>query len=175
MWTRRTLQEQLILTASPGDRSSTASRPPPGNKHLRFGAASVEFIVTAGLCPKIKDTVERVNTDAPVNLLVDPIRDRLKADADVALLALALAAWMRRVRGEDEEGQPINVVHPAASLLRARDRRWYGSTAAACHRRAVRRHDRKPTIRQHARAMAWFAIRHRCEGTLARARRDLDF
>jgi mannitol-1-phosphate/altronate dehydrogenase len=66
----------------------------------------------------IKDTVERVNTDAPINVLVDPIRDRLKGGAPVDLLALALAAWLRRVRGEDEQGQPIEIRHPMAALLR---------------------------------------------------------
>ena len=70
--------------------------------------------------PKIKDTVDRVNTDAPVNLLIDPIRDRLESGADVALLALALAAWLRRVRGEDESGRPIKITHPLADLLRSR-------------------------------------------------------
>jgi fructuronate reductase/mannitol 2-dehydrogenase len=69
---------------------------------------------------KIKDTVERVNNDAPINLLIDPIRDRRKTSASVDLLALALAAWMRRVRGEDELGQPIHVKHPLAALLRSR-------------------------------------------------------
>lgn len=69
---------------------------------------------------KIKDTVERVNNDAPLNLLLDPIRDRLRSGATAELLALGLAAWMRRVRGEDESGQPIPVVHPLASLLRTR-------------------------------------------------------
>ena len=68
----------------------------------------------------IKDTVERVNTDAPLNILVDPIRDRLRINESVDLLALALAAWLRRVRGEDEQGQPIDVRHPLAELLRAR-------------------------------------------------------
>jgi len=68
--------------------------------------------------PAIKDTVERVNTDAPLNVLVDPIRDRLRAGQGVELLALALAAWLRRVRGEDEQGQPIDVRHPLAALLR---------------------------------------------------------
>ena len=68
----------------------------------------------------IKDTVERVNTDAPLNILVDPIRDRLRAGAPLDLLALALAAWLRRVRGEDEAGQPIDVRHPMAALLRER-------------------------------------------------------
>ncbi|HEY2132747.1 MAG TPA: mannitol dehydrogenase family protein [Acetobacteraceae bacterium] len=68
--------------------------------------------------PAIKDTVERVNTDAPLNILVDPIRDRLRTGASLELLALALAAWLRRVRGEDEQGQPIDVRHPLAGLLR---------------------------------------------------------
>ena len=70
--------------------------------------------------PAIKDTVERVNTDAPLNILVDPIRDRLRAGEGLDLLALALAAWLRRVRGEDEDGQPIDVRHPMAALLRER-------------------------------------------------------
>jgi mannitol 2-dehydrogenase len=70
--------------------------------------------------PAIKDTVERVNTDAPLNILVDPIRDRLRNGESVDLLALALAAWLRRVRGEDEQGKPIDVRHPLADQLRAK-------------------------------------------------------
>jgi mannitol 2-dehydrogenase len=70
--------------------------------------------------PAIKDTVDRVNADAPLNLLVDPIRDRLDSGGDIELLALALAAWMRRVRAEDEAGAPIQVAHPLAEVLRAR-------------------------------------------------------
>ncbi len=70
--------------------------------------------------PAIRDTVERVNTDAPLNVLLDPIRDRLRDGAGVELLALALAAWLRRVRGEDEQGRPIEVRHPLAALLRDR-------------------------------------------------------
>ncbi len=70
--------------------------------------------------PAIKDTVERVNTDAPLNILVDPIRDRLRRGWDVPLLSLGLAAWLRRVRGEDEAGAPITVRHPLAALLRER-------------------------------------------------------
>ncbi|MBE7210226.1 MAG: mannitol dehydrogenase family protein [Gluconacetobacter diazotrophicus] len=68
--------------------------------------------------PGIKDTVERVNTDAPLNVLVDPIRDRLKQGGSVDILGLALAAWMRRIRGEDEDGNPIEIRHPMAELLK---------------------------------------------------------
>ena len=68
----------------------------------------------------IKDTVDRVNADAPINLLLEPIRDRVAASASVDLLTLALAAWMRRATGVDETGNPISVVHPLADLLRER-------------------------------------------------------
>ena len=69
--------------------------------------------------PGIRDTVERVNTDAPLNVLLDPIRDRLATGGGIPLLALALAAWMRRARGEDERGRPIEIRHPLAARLRA--------------------------------------------------------
>jgi mannitol 2-dehydrogenase len=67
--------------------------------------------------PAIRDTTQRVNTDAPINVLVDPIRDRLAADQPIDLLSLGLAAWCRRVAGTGEDGQPIQVIHPMADLL----------------------------------------------------------
>lgn len=72
--------------------------------------------------PAIRDTTQRVNTDAPVNVLVDPIRDRLAADQPVALLALGLAAWCRRANGAAEDGSPLSVIHPMAELLAAKAR-----------------------------------------------------
>ena len=68
--------------------------------------------------PAIRDTVDRVNADAPLNVLLDPIRSRLETQSEVDFLALALAAWLRRVRGEDERGATIPVRHPLADLLR---------------------------------------------------------
>ena len=65
----------------------------------------------------IRDTTQRVNTDAPVNVLLDPLRDRLAADEPIDLLALGLAAWLRRACGTDEHGAAIEVVHPMAALL----------------------------------------------------------
>ncbi|WP_428489495.1 mannitol dehydrogenase family protein [Rhodopila sp.] len=88
----------------------------PGIDLARYKATLIERFAN----PAIKDTVERVNTDAPLNVLVDPIRDRLRGGGSVELLALALAAWMRRVRGEDEQGQPIEIRHPLADELRAK-------------------------------------------------------
>lgn len=74
-------------------------------------------LITRFSNPAIRDTTQRVNTDAPVNYLIEPIRDRLDLDQPVDLLALGLAAWCRRVAGRDEQGQPIAVVHPLADLL----------------------------------------------------------
>jgi mannitol-1-phosphate/altronate dehydrogenase len=88
----------------------------PGIDLPRYKATLIERFAN----PAIRDTVERVNTDAPLNILVDPIRDRLRAGQPVDLLALALAAWLRRVRGEDEQGQTIDIRHPLADELRAR-------------------------------------------------------
>jgi mannitol-1-phosphate/altronate dehydrogenase len=67
--------------------------------------------------PAIEDTVERINTDAPINLLVMPIEASLAINGPVDLLALGLAAWMRRIRGLDEKGQPITIRYPLAELL----------------------------------------------------------
>jgi mannitol 2-dehydrogenase len=91
-------------------------RPVPGVDLAAYKRALIERFAN----PAIKDRVERVNTDAPLSYLLDPIRDRLGAGARVDLLSLALAAWMRRVRGVDEAGAPIDVRLPLAAELRER-------------------------------------------------------
>lgn len=88
--------------------------PVPGIDLAAYKATLIERFAN----PNIKDTVERVNADAPLNVLVDPIRDRLRRGESVELLALALAAWMRRMRGIDEQGERIEIRHPVADLLR---------------------------------------------------------
>jgi mannitol 2-dehydrogenase len=99
------------------DRETGPTLPPvPGIDLAAYKATLVERFAN----PAIRDTVERVNTDAPLNILVDPIRDRLRAGGTVDLLALALAAWLRRVRGQDEQGGAIDVRHPLADELRAK-------------------------------------------------------
>ncbi len=99
------------------DRETGPTVPPvPGVDLAAYKATLVERFAN----PAIKDTVDRVNTDAPVNVLMDPIRSRLQDDAPLDLLALALAAWLRRVRGEDEAGRTLAVVHPMADTLCAR-------------------------------------------------------
>ena len=99
------------------DRETGPTVPPvPGIDLAAYKAKLVERFAN----PAIKDTVERVNTDAPINVLLDPIHDRLAQGAPLDLLALALAAWLRRIRGEDETGAPIEIKHPLAAQLRER-------------------------------------------------------
>lgn len=72
--------------------------------------------------PAIRDTTQRINTDAPLNYLLEPTRDRLAAGAPIDLLALGIAAWCRRVAGVGERGEAIEVVHPLTDLLARRAR-----------------------------------------------------
>jgi mannitol 2-dehydrogenase len=96
------------------DRETGPTLPPlPDIDLAAYKATLIERFANA----MIRDTVDRVNADAPINLLVDPIRERLKTNAGVDLLALALAAWLRRVRGVDDAGTPIEVRHSMAPLL----------------------------------------------------------
>ena len=81
-------------------------------------AAYKETLLARFANPEIKDTVQRVNTDAPLATLVDSARDRIEAGSGIDLLALAIAAWLRRARGEDEAGEPIEIRHPMAATLR---------------------------------------------------------
>ena len=91
-------------------------RPVPGIDLAAYKAMLIERFAN----PAIEDTVERVNNDAALNYLLDPIRDRLAAGQGIDLLALAVAAWLRRMRGIDEAGAAILVRHPLAELLRER-------------------------------------------------------
>lgn len=50
--------------------------------------------------------------------LLGTIRDRLRAGAPFARLALAVAGWMRYVTGVDEHGRPIDARDPLAERLR---------------------------------------------------------
>ncbi len=97
------------------DRETAPTLPPvPGIDLQRYKTTLIGRFANSA----IKDTVERVNTDAPLNVLVDPIRDRLNDQQSIELLALGLAAWMRRMRGTDEKGERIDIRHPVADLLR---------------------------------------------------------
>ena len=126
--------------------------------------------------PAIKDTVERVNQDAPLNVLLDPIRARLAAGEGVALLALALAAWLRRMRGEDEAGRPMEIRHPLAPLLRERAAAG-GSDPAPLLAVEPLFGDLGRDPRLAGPTGCWLAslYEHGSVATLTRARRELDF
>jgi mannitol 2-dehydrogenase len=68
--------------------------------------------------PRIKDTLQRINTDAPLSLLVEPLTDRLTKQQPCRLLTFALAAWIARLWGHDDQRRPVVHQHPQADLLR---------------------------------------------------------
>lgn len=99
------------------DRETGPTLPPvPGVDLSAYKAALIDRFAN----PATGDSVDRVNADAALNYLLDPIRDRLVAGEPIDLLAFGVAAWIRRVRGRDQEGRPIEVRHPLAALLRER-------------------------------------------------------
>jgi mannitol-1-phosphate/altronate dehydrogenase len=96
------------------DRELTPTLPPvPGIDVAQYKRTLVARFAN----PAIADTVERINRDAPLNLLLMPIEASLAAGGRVDLLALGLAAWMRRALGVDEQGAKIELGHPMATLL----------------------------------------------------------
>ena len=65
----------------------------------------------------LRDTVERINTDASINLLLDPIRDRLAMGRPVRRLSLAVAAWIHRLALIEDDALALR--HPLAGELKA--------------------------------------------------------
>ena len=65
----------------------------------------------------LRDTAERINTDASINLLLDPIRDRLAAGRPIRRLSLAVAAWIHRLALVDDDSLALR--HPLADELRS--------------------------------------------------------
>ncbi|MEN5084111.1 mannitol dehydrogenase family protein [Bosea sp. TWI1241] len=73
--------------------------------------------------PAIRHRTWQIAMDGSQKLpqrLLGTIRDRLKADAPIAHLALGVAAWMAYVAGTDERGQPIDVRDPLSPEFAAR-------------------------------------------------------
>ena len=80
-------------------------------------AAYQDRLVTRFSNRTLRDTVERINTDASINLLLDPIRDRLAAGRPIRRLALAVAAWISRLALIDDDALALR--HPLANELRS--------------------------------------------------------
>ncbi len=155
------------------DRETGPTVPPaPGIDLASYKAALVERFAN----PAIQDTVERVNTDAALNYLLDPIRDRLRGGQPIELLALAVAAWMRRMRGVDENGAPIDIRHPLADALKAR-----AVEGGADPRPLLGLRGLFGELGEDARMVEpvgrWLALLYQvgAQRALARAARDLDF
>lgn len=68
--------------------------------------------------PAVDDTTQRVATDAPLQVLVDTVRERLDNNQSIELLSLIAAAWLKRTRGGlNEKGGEIVVKHPLKDEL----------------------------------------------------------
>lgn len=78
-------------------------------------AAYQDRIVTRFSNRTLQDTVERINTDASINLLLDPIRDRLADGRPIRRLSLAVAAWIRRLALIEDDALALR--HPLADAL----------------------------------------------------------
>ena len=63
------------------------------------------------------DTTERVNTDASLNYLLDPLRDCMDAGRPAPVLSFAVAAWIHRSAGKDDAGHVLSVSNPTAAAL----------------------------------------------------------
>jgi mannitol-1-phosphate/altronate dehydrogenase len=103
--TMRNKSIRRYMTRLMDEETGPLLAPVPGIDLERYKATLIERFAN----PAIRDTLERINRDAPLNLLFDPLRDALAAERPIELLALGLAAWCKRVcaqllRGEIVEG-----------------------------------------------------------------------
>ena len=97
------------------DRETQPTLPPvPGVDLEAYKAELFERFAN----PKVKDTLQRINTDAPLNLLVEPLTERLTMHQPCRLLTFALATWIARLWGHDDQQRPVVHQHPQADLLR---------------------------------------------------------
>lgn len=75
----------------------------------------------------VRDQVQRLAEDGSKkirNFMVPPLEERLVAGASIDVIAFAVAAWFRYLRGDDEQSQPIDVVDPMRTELIARARQY---------------------------------------------------
>lgn len=75
--------------------------------------------------PKIGDRLPRLclNSAAKIpKFLLGSLRDALQQDGAINYMSLTLAAWFRYLKGEDEQGNPIEIDDPMADILTQRAR-----------------------------------------------------
>lgn len=68
----------------------------------------------------VKDTVQRVATDAPLNTLLNAIKDQLQTEnPQIELLSLATAGWIYRMGANTNEmGDALEIKHPMAKEIK---------------------------------------------------------
>jgi fructuronate reductase len=84
--------------------------------------------------PELQHKVHQIATDSSQKIpqrWVPSVVDALGADQPVERLAFAAAAWMRYLRGSDEQGQPYAMSDPLAETLKALALAHAGDAAAA--------------------------------------------
>src|SRR5512142_262619 len=85
-------------------------------------AAYRETLVRRFANPALPHRTRQIAMDGSQKLpqrLLATIRDNLAANRPITLATLAVAAWMRYVYGEDEQGRPIDVSDPLAPTFAA--------------------------------------------------------
>ncbi|GAA4400116.1 mannitol dehydrogenase family protein [Tsukamurella soli] len=98
------------------DEGRPTLRPVPGVDLDRY----VDTLLERFSNPAIADTVARLCQDSSDRIpkwLLPVIRERLAAGGSASLAAAVVASWTRYAEGEDEQGQPIEVVDPRAAAL----------------------------------------------------------
>ncbi len=66
----------------------------------------------------VKDSTHRISTDAPLDTLLAVTRGQLECGGSIFWCATGIAAWIRYVRGVNEQGTPHEVKHPMAAQLK---------------------------------------------------------
>ena len=92
--------------------------PPPGVDLERYSETALARFAN----PRVRYRTLQVAMDGSQKLpqrIVPTVAERLRAGAEPRWAALVLAAWMRFVTGEDDQGRPLPLDDPLAERLRA--------------------------------------------------------
>ena len=104
------------------DHEATPTLPPvPGVDLQQYKNQLIERFAN----PEVRDTLARLcaeSSDRIPKWLLPVIREQLASGGEIARSALVVAAWARYAEGQDEQGQPIEVVDRLRDQLIARAR-----------------------------------------------------
>jgi mannitol 2-dehydrogenase len=104
------------------DHEATPTLPPvPGVDLREYKDQLIERFAN----PEVRDTLARLcaeSSDRIPKWLLPVIREQLASSGEIARSALVVAAWARYAEGQDEQGQPIEVVDRLRDQLIARAR-----------------------------------------------------